>query len=94
MKKKKPFTPYTVRERCIQNAEIDRSKQSQPLIEALKRERRYPVTPEGLLRVEPMPSKKITTLHSIALEAPIEVWSGKPLQLVCCDLLAVRKRRC
>ncbi len=26
---KKPFTPYTVRERCIKNAEIDRSTQRQ-----------------------------------------------------------------
>lgn len=89
---KKPFTPYKVREHCIRNNEIDRSKQQQPLIEALKRERRYPVTPEGLLQVEPTPSEEISTLHSISLEAPIKVWNGEPPQLVYCDLLAVRRR--
>lgn len=37
----KPFQPYTVREHCLRNNEIDRSKQLQPLIEALKQEKRY-----------------------------------------------------
>lgn len=87
----KPFQPYTVREHCLRNNEIDRSKQLQPLIEALKQEKRYPVSHAGLLRVEPTPRKKIASLHSVSLEAPIKVWSGEPPQLVCCDLLAVRK---
>lgn len=86
-----PFTPYKVRERCIKNAEVDRSIHHQPLIDALKREKRYPVTPEGLLRVEPTPSKAVVSLHSISLVAPIDVWSGEPSQLVYCDLLAFRK---
>lgn len=86
-----PFTPYKVREHCITNAEIDRSMHHQPLIDALKREKRYPLTPEGLLRVEPTPGKEIVSLHSVSLEAPVEVWSGEPPQLVYCDLLAFRK---
>lgn len=88
---KKPFTPYKVHKRYTRNNEIDRSIRHQPLIEAIKLERRYPLTPEGLLQVEPTPSKEIVSLYSIALEAPIDVWSGEPPQLVCCDLLAFRK---
>lgn len=88
---KKPFKPYTVHTRCIRNNDIDRSTQTHPLIESIEGERRYPMTPEGLLLVEPTPSAEITSLHSISLEAPIEVWSGEPDRLVYFDLLAFRK---